>query len=256
MQKGGNGMICPKCKTEVAGAAVFCPECGANMMETVSEAAGEFKAEARENAEAAFEETAERADYVEQELEDTTEKVDSAAETVAEKIQEPVSFKATNVSEPVAAPVYAPAPEAAVFAAAPVVTAPVASQKADQAADKAAKKAAKKETKKKAKEALKEIPKEIKPFSTGGAFWYLFLAAIPVVGFIALLAFAFGGKNKNRKSMSRAILLWMLIGLIITVAVCIAAYILFPELIEDLMDAGSLEEINDIILDELAARFD
>jgi cytochrome bd-type quinol oxidase subunit 2 len=143
---------------------------------------------------------------------------------------------------------------------APVVPSPVTSQAAAQAAEKAAAKAAKKqekkETKKQAKAALKEMPKEVKPFSTAGAFWYLLLAAIPVVGFIALLIFAFGGKNQNRKAMSRAILLWILIGLIITIAVSVAALLLFPELIEDIADAGSLEEITDIVLDELAARFD
>ena len=44
-------MICPKCKTEVDGQAVFCPECGASMLETAPEAADDAEDAAVQEAE-------------------------------------------------------------------------------------------------------------------------------------------------------------------------------------------------------------
>ncbi|HOP26637.1 MAG TPA: hypothetical protein PLM22_02895 [Candidatus Sabulitectum sp.] len=52
------------------------------------------------------------------------------------------------------------------------------------------------------------------PFSTGGFFLVQLALMIPFVNFILLLVFAFGGSvNVNLQNYSRAILIWMLIGI-------------------------------------------
>ena len=54
----------------------------------------------------------------------------------------------------------------------------------------------------------------IAPFSTGGFFLVQLALMIPFVNFILLLVFAFGGSvNVNLQNYSRAILIWMLIGI-------------------------------------------
>lgn len=52
------------------------------------------------------------------------------------------------------------------------------------------------------------------PFSTGGFFLVQLALMIPVVNLILLLVFAFSGStNVNLQNYSRAILIWMLIGI-------------------------------------------
>lgn len=52
------------------------------------------------------------------------------------------------------------------------------------------------------------------PFSTGGFFLVQLALMIPFVNLILLLVFAFGGSvNVNLQNYSRAILIWMLIGI-------------------------------------------
>ena len=52
------------------------------------------------------------------------------------------------------------------------------------------------------KENLKNIPLEYKPISMWGYFGYQILFALPIIGFIILLVFAFGGTNNiNLKTM-------------------------------------------------------
>lgn len=58
------------------------------------------------------------------------------------------------------------------------------------------------------------------PFSTGGFFLVQLAMVIPFVNVILLLIFAFSGSmNLNLQNYSRAILIWMLIGIGIAVIV-------------------------------------
>ena len=58
------------------------------------------------------------------------------------------------------------------------------------------------------------------PFSTGGFFLVQLALMIPFVNIILLLIFAFSGSmNVNLQNYSRAILIWMLIGIGIAVIV-------------------------------------
>ncbi|HPK14728.1 MAG TPA: zinc ribbon domain-containing protein [Clostridia bacterium] len=60
------------------------------------------------------------------------------------------------------------------------------------------------------------------PMRTGEFFWMMFVFAIPLVGFICSLVWAFGGNvNLNRKNLSRAVLIWMLVSIILTIVVSI-----------------------------------
>ncbi len=58
------------------------------------------------------------------------------------------------------------------------------------------------------------------PFSTGGFFLVQLAMIIPFVNFILLLVFAFSGSmNVNLQNYSKAILIWILIGIGITLIV-------------------------------------
>ena len=62
------------------------------------------------------------------------------------------------------------------------------------------------------------IPEEYKPISMWGYFGYELLFAIPLVGFIVLLVFAFGGtRNKNLKNFARSYFCAMIVSVIIIV---------------------------------------
>lgn len=57
---------------------------------------------------------------------------------------------------------------------------------------------------------------EERPLSVGEFLLMLFLSGIPVVGFILLLVWAFGGAiNQNRKNFARATLIISVIGFVL-----------------------------------------
>ncbi|NLW89738.1 MAG: zinc ribbon domain-containing protein [Clostridiaceae bacterium] len=214
-------MKCPKCKTEVSEPAVFCPECGANMMEAVSETADEIKAEINE---------------AETKIAD---KVSDQTEEVVDLVEE----KAKEIKEEVVQAVEEAGSAAVVTAAAPVVaaTAPSAedlrAKKLEMKAQEKAMKLKKKEEKKQEKARLvSSVPKELKPFTTAGAFWYMFLLSVPIIGFIAMLIFAFASKNVNRKSVARAVLIALIIGIIISIGVSVSTYFIFRDTIEEIAE--------------------
>jgi hypothetical protein len=46
----------------------------------------------------------------------------------------------------------------------------------------------------------------------------IFLVGIPIVGLIMLCIWAFGNKNDERENFAKASLIWMLIGILLTIA--------------------------------------
>ena len=65
-----------------------------------------------------------------------------------------------------------------------------------------------------------------KEISTAGYFWLILLFAIPVVGFIAILIFAFAVKNRNLRNFGRAHLVWIVVALIALVLLWIALQVI------------------------------
>lgn len=55
-----------------------------------------------------------------------------------------------------------------------------------------------------------------KEVSTAGFFWLMLVFAIPVIGLIVMLVFAFIVKNKNLRHFARACLIWILVALILS----------------------------------------
>lgn len=51
--------------------------------------------------------------------------------------------------------------------------------------------------------------------STMSWFGMMFVMAIPLVGFVMMIVWAFTGDNETRKNYFRALLLWMLVGLVL-----------------------------------------
>jgi len=77
------------------------------------------------------------------------------------------------------------------------------------------------------------------PISTGGYIGIFFLLMIPVVNLICLIVWACGGCNKkNKTNLSRAMLVWMLIGALITAIIGLAGGLLFGDSFNELMELG------------------
>lgn len=70
---------------------------------------------------------------------------------------------------------------------------------------------------------INQIPEEYKPISMWGYFGYEILFAIPIIGFILLLVFSFGGtRNKNLKNFARSYFCFLII-VVILILILIAA---------------------------------
>ena len=59
------------------------------------------------------------------------------------------------------------------------------------------------------------------PASLGAFFGLIVLFSIPIIGWIACIILAFAPKNKNIKNYARAKLIWIGIGIAVTVAFCV-----------------------------------
>ena len=55
--------------------------------------------------------------------------------------------------------------------------------------------------------------------SVGTWMWMMFVTAIPVIGVIMVFVWAFTGENQSRKNYYRAILAWVLVLVLLTVAI-------------------------------------
>lgn len=250
-------MKCPICSADVMDGFSFCPKCGNEMNSPVAAAQAEGGSEAAVPASSGpetmpFEEkilqtvpyNENTPDFV---YPSSPKEPESLTPPAAENPVRPGSAYLREEQKPLtqAAPVpagvwTAPAPAEPVSAApAAVQTAPspsVPSQPIPAAVQApvrpAAPEAANKETAKKTPgkgETNPVLSKEYRPLSTAGVFWYFILTCIPVVGFICLLSFAFGGKNRSKKSLSRAILIGWLIFVILVCISFVVAFIFFQD---------------------------
>jgi hypothetical protein len=90
-------------------------------------------------------------------------------------------------------------------------------------------------------------PEEIKeaPISTGGWFGIMFLLALPAINILLLIIWAVGGTgNTNKRNFSRAALLWMLIGGILSLLIGVIISIFFA-------GNGGLDGIKELVLDKI-----
>ena len=77
------------------------------------------------------------------------------------------------------------------------------------------------------------------PISTGAYIGIFFLLMLPVINIILLIVWACGGCNKkNKTNLSRALLVWMLIGALIGGIIALAGGLLFGDSINELMELG------------------
>ena len=77
------------------------------------------------------------------------------------------------------------------------------------------------------------------PISTGAYIGIFFLLMLPVINIILLIIWACGGCNKkNKTNLSRALLVWMLIGALIAGIITLAGGLLFGDSINELMELG------------------
>ena len=70
------------------------------------------------------------------------------------------------------------------------------------------------------------IPNEYRPLSAWAYFGYNILFAIPLVGFIMLIVFAFDSSNINRRNYARSFFCAYLVAIIILTVVLILALVL------------------------------
>lgn len=78
------------------------------------------------------------------------------------------------------------------------------------------------------------------PISTGGYIGILLLLAVPLVNLICLLVWACGGcKKVNKRNLSRAILVLMLIGIVLGGLAMLAGSFLFGDIFDEIKDLGT-----------------
>lgn len=62
--------------------------------------------------------------------------------------------------------------------------------------------------------------------SVGAWMWMMFVTAIPVIGWLMVLVWAFTGQNESRKNYYRAILAWILVFVALIVGLILIAGLL------------------------------
>lgn len=78
------------------------------------------------------------------------------------------------------------------------------------------------------------------PISTGSYMLMFLLLMIPIVNLICMIVWACGGSSKkNKVNLSRAMLFWMLIGMVIGGIIALAGGMLFGDSINELMELGN-----------------
>jgi len=82
---------------------------------------------------------------------------------------------------------------------------------------------------------------EEKFVKTSTYFWLMFLFGIPVIGFIMTIIMAFAPKNKSLKNFAKAILIWVLIGVILLVIIGIVMAIMGNSLMAYIGNINGLE---------------
>lgn len=83
------------------------------------------------------------------------------------------------------------------------------------------------------------------PISTGSYIGIFLLLMIPLVNLVCLIIWACGGCNKkNKTNLSRAMLVWMLIGAIIGGIIVLAGGMLFGDSLNELRELGN--ELNNL----------
>ena len=65
-------------------------------------------------------------------------------------------------------------------------------------------------------------PPAVQPVSTAYYFWMMLLFAVPVIGLIVCLVTAFSGDDTSRKNFSRAVLIWILVAIVLSIIAAIA----------------------------------
>lgn len=72
------------------------------------------------------------------------------------------------------------------------------------------------------------------PLTTGGFFWSMLLMSLPVIGIIFTIVWACGGcKNLNRRNLSRAMLIWWAIAIVLLIVLGVIGYMAYgPQIAE------------------------
>jgi len=216
-------VICPKCTAETLDGFSFCPQCGYAMPEKQEESSAEPVSVTSTATLSFAQESAEEDPDIDDLEVKTVSMDDETSEISGAFVQEPFVTESVEPVTPLsstmdpklmAAPAMVPASPPVVSVAQPVSPAAPAP----------------------AVSAESSVPKTHKPFTTGGVFWYLFVTAIPVVGFLVLVIVAAASKNLNRKSLSRAILLWHLVAVLFLCSLFTAMFFLNQRFLIEIFD--------------------
>ncbi len=258
-------MICPKCNAELTDTYTFCPQCGSKLPAPESQ---DFSAPAEAEFNSPVQTAVPEASVFVTQPDDVFVSSSPLTQTMPSPYVSsdvnpyspvddvfaapavPASFSVSAGSNTAAQDPFATASASPVQPAPPAVPA-VSQETVRPAESKPEQPAASANTAQSEGPVKKQvdpfIPKEYKPMTTAGIFWYYFLICIPVVGWICLLAFAIGGKNKSKRSLSRAILIYWLLFFLLLCLAFIAAFIFNRELLLSLFDPDSWTELGNNI---------
>lgn len=241
-------MICPKCSAELLLDYTFCPQCGTRLPTMDMQSDDSFSgSKVEEDLTHASPETA---GYSEIPTAPSAPAVPVPADDIfASPTPLAQTMPSPYVSTDASVFVAQPAPQETVVTAnvATPYVAPEPVRETEKPVSKAAPAPA-------AEPVEPVIPKEYKALTTAGIFWYFFLVCIPVVGWICLLAFALGGKNKSKKSLSRAILIYWIIFILLLCLAFIVAFISNRSLLIQLFDSQNWINLGDFLFQTFINR--
>ena len=246
-------MICPKCSTELLLDYTFCPQCGARLPASDMQSDDSFNGSENE----------ENLTYASPAVSGFTEAPAApAAPAVPVVPADDIFASPTPLTQTMPSPYVSTDPSVFVAQPAPqetTVTANVANPYVAPAPApvRDSKKPAGESAQTKApiaEPAEPVIPKEYKALTTAGIFWYFFLVCIPVVGWICLLSFALGGKNKSKKSLSRAILIYWIIFILLVCLTFIVAFVFNRSFLIQLFDSQNWINLGDFLFQTFINR--
>ncbi len=271
-------MKCPICSADVMDGFSFCPKCGNEIKFEVPAEPAMGKAEITDDASSdietvPFEEKAVHSNLYNENSPDFAYPSSPAAPTEPELLTTPVADASVRPGsvflrdEPKSAPAAASVPAGVRTAPAPVIpvsaapaavefvpapsvpSAPISAPTAPAAVQAPVRTPAAPPREVSSGQTAQNAPvkgevnpilsKEYRPLSTAGVFWYFILTCIPVIGFILLLSFSFGGKNRSKKSLSRAILIGWLIFVILICISFVIGFIFFQDKLVNIFNADN-----------------
>ncbi len=249
--------VCPACGKKIDANALFCTNCGFSMAAKAEEAVQNTVDEVKTQLEAADDAAMKEVRELEAAIEEAR-KAESPIFTAAPALDNKTAADAEKLAKEEEKARQAAAKEAEKAAKEAEKAQAAAAKEAEKAAkeaekaEKAAARKAEKDAKKAAKANITAPVEEVKSFKsvgTAGYFFLMLLFALPIIGWLSCIIIALAAKNPSLKNFARAVLVWLVVGLIVLILLTMGA-LFFGQKILTAINAGlgtNLSGLDDLV---------